>query len=180
MTSCICEPSDPRERNGHSASCNRYQRKAASDSKKAAQKKAAKKPTIAKVGTKNTFECSDGTRVTQAEINKRLSASHVEIFSAYFAGRMMQLPGVCQGCGDRADSTAHIVPKARCKTLRKTELIWSIENQFKACWNCNLIAENVSSIGITKLLNYQRIKSFLELHDPERFTKLCYAETEIS
>lgn len=48
---CICEPSDIKERNGHSSSCNRYNRKLETDSRKAAQKKASQKQ-IAKVSDK--------------------------------------------------------------------------------------------------------------------------------
>lgn len=167
---CICQPDSIKERNGHQASCNRYNRKLETDSQKAEQKKAAKPKRIDKVGTKNTFKCSDGMNVTQHDIND-LRHQMYEVLSRSSSA-------FCKGCGDWAQGWAHIVPQSRCKKLGKTELIWSPENVFEACHSCNSIAENVSSSGITKLNNFQRIKAVLELHDPERFAKLCYTENE--
>lgn len=156
---CLAE-GKPLERNGHTASCNREQRKLERESLKPPK---TKKP-IDKVGKKNTFECSDGERVTQAQINYRLDKAYDEAeYDCFY----------CYGCGCYpADGHAHIVPKARCKQLNKTELIWLKVNFFPACNKCNSICENVSSPAIMQLNNYQIIKHVLELFDFERFTKL--------
>jgi hypothetical protein len=184
---CICEPGQLHERNGHSASCNRLSRKLESDLAKEEQRTKAKlealkqpkkQQSIAKVGTKNLFECSDGSKVTQTEINKRLSASHVQIFRSKEFGNE-QLPRVCKGCGAICHSTAHIIAKARCKVLRKTELIWYIENQFPACFACNAAIENPNGTAWTKLNNIQTCLQFIMEHDPQLYIKFQLKAQEI-
>lgn len=114
----------------------------------------------------NHYYCSDRTRVTEAQIKYRLRKSY-EKHDAYFIN-----DGLCEGCYGQAQCHAHIIPKARCKQMKKTQLIWDEANYFPACHKCNRIAENVSSEAITKLKNFELIKAFLELHDPERASKL--------
>lgn len=162
---CACGKIVENPDTGLCGSCARAERKAL----EAASKPPKEKKPIKKVGTKNTFLCSDGTRVTQAEINRRRNLCYDMIDL---------LVDRCEGCGNKSQGHAHIIPQARSKQLNKTELIWDFENIFPSCHNCNSIAENVSSIGITKLKNYPRIKAFLELHDRERFEKICYTENE--
>lgn len=158
---CSCQlEGKPLERNGHTASCNFNHRKAERQKSKLVKDR---KP-IAKVGNKNMFKCSDGESVTQAQINYRLNKAYDEAeYDCFY----------CHGCGAHpADAHAHIIPKARCKQLNKTQLIWDERNFFPACNKCNTIAENVSSPAIMNLNNYQRIKAWLQLMDFERFTKL--------
>jgi hypothetical protein len=113
----------------------------------------------------NHYFTSIGERVTQSQIDRKLKVAY-EYFEHAVGDEY------CFGCGGQAQGHAHIVPKARCKQLRKTELIWSVENFFPTCHNCNTIAENVSSDSITELKNYERIKEFMTIHDPERASKL--------
>lgn len=118
-------------------------------------------------GVKNHFWCSDNTRVTQLEIDKLRGAAYIQNYNGH------PHPMVCQGCGERySNGSAHIIAQARCKQLRKTELIWHTGNFFPACFKCNTTCENVSAEGITKLKNFAYIKSFMEQHDPERASKL--------
>ena len=118
--------------------------------------------------TMNHYFCSDGTKVTEAQIRRKLYEYY---FQEWNDGWEFYIR--CKGCEDEwAQGHAHIIPKARCKNLRKTELIWDRENWFFACHKCNAIAENVSSEAITKLKNFERIKRFLSLHDVERYSKL--------
>jgi hypothetical protein len=120
---------------------------------------------IRKVSLTNTSLCSNGERVTNVEIKKRLTAAY-RLFDANNPSNY------CQGCGAPRNGHAHILPKAVCKHLGKTELIWDINNLFWACSDCNTIAENPASEAITRLLNYQQIKEYLQEHDPSRATKL--------
>jgi hypothetical protein len=113
----------------------------------------------------NHYFTSTGERVTQSQIDRKLKVAY-EYFEHAVGDEY------CFGCGGQAQGHAHIVPKARCKQLRKTELIWSVENFFPACHNCNTIAENVSSEAITRLKNFSYIKEYLRVNDYERFTKL--------
>lgn len=133
---------------------------------------------IKKVGTKQLFECSDGMKVTQQEIKTLLFYCYEKMLRADIGNRATLFH--CEGCGNFSHPIyhAHIVPQARCKQLRKTELIWNSQNIFFSCNTCNSIAENVSSQSFTKLLNFERLKAYLELHDPERASKISYSQHE--
>lgn len=102
---------------------------------------------------------------TESTIKANLSRAYKEHY-------LFEPSGACEGCGKPATCTAHILPKARCKTLGLTSLIWQPENWFRSCYSCNSIAENVSSEAITELKNYDRIKQVLQRYDPERASKL--------
>lgn len=102
---------------------------------------------------------------TQSQIDTRLSKAYKEHY-------LFEPSGCCEGCGESATCTAHIIPKAVCKTLGLTSLIWTPKNWFRSCYKCNSIAENVSSTAILGLLNYNTIKEVIREYDPERFTKL--------
>lgn len=164
---CECHHIQKLERNGHTASCNRNHRKSLTDSQKAEQKKASKPKRIDKVGTKNTFKCSDGTRVTQEFIVEELKALNRVVFGANEYVR-------CEGCGDANEPTnslAHIIAKSRCKNIGKTELIWDIENTFPACFKCNAAIENPKGLAWMKLKNIERCIKFIAENDYELFQK---------
>lgn len=119
----------------------------------------------------NHYYCSNGERVTQININYRRKLAYEKCIDSGF--KFFNGVAVCDGCERKlTGSFAHIVPQARCKQLRKTELIWDQTNFFPACFDCNSIAENVSSESITKLRNFEYIKEYLRVHDVERFNKL--------
>jgi hypothetical protein len=80
--------------------------------------------------------------------------------------------GTCEGCEkEPGTNTAHILPKAVCKQLGLTSLIWNPVNWFRSCIRCNTLAENPSSVEITKLKNFDRIKEVTEKYDPQRASK---------
>lgn len=160
---CICDFFDIDEKNGHTASCNRLER---GRLKSLAKPKPAPKR-IDKVGKKNLFECSDGEKVTQTQINYYRSLCYEQ--KDFIHGGVQW---VCEGCLGKSEGRAHIVPQARCKVIKKTDLIWNTKNVFYACHKCNTTAENISSPAIMQLKNYQRIKAFMLEHDYERATKL--------
>ncbi len=114
----------------------------------------------------NYYNCSNGTKVTEATIKANLSKTYRKMYEGE------PYPS-CEGCGlVRAQGSAHIIPKSVLKSLGLTELIWDPIMIFASCNQCNQIAENVSSIEITKLKNFERIKEVLFKYAPERASKL--------
>lgn len=114
----------------------------------------------------NKSYCSiTGKYYTEATIQAKLSKAYREYY-------LFNQSGPCEGCGRKGFCTAHIIPRARCKTLHIVSMIWNPENWFRACYICNSAAENVSSTEILDLLNYETIKEVIRRYDPERFTKL--------
>ncbi len=112
---------------------------------------------------KNTFNCSDGTKVTQTQINNRLTRSYKR--NAYIESTS------CLGCGNPAQGHAHIIAQARCKRIGKTELIWNPANYFEACNACNLAIENPKGKDWRYLKNIDHCLLFIKEHDPQLFTK---------
>lgn len=121
---------------------------------------------------KNTFLCSDGTRVTQAEINERRSAAYEKYDTLLDSGNK------CEGCGGIATNHAHIIPQSRCKKIGKTQLIWTLLNFFKSCNACNLAIENSKGKDWRYLKNIDHCLVFIKGHDPELYTKFELAEID--
>lgn len=172
MPYCACgNPSRNVKYGGPCASCERGERKKSENDRKIEQKrqtalsvpgkkrKAARNPP-----DPNTYLCSDGTRVTQAQIDHNRSV-------AYKLKYPVQ-ESTCHGCWMRkANGSAHSIPQARCKQLNKTELIWHPDNFWPACLICNLAAENPKGERWKKLLVKDEMLKFIELHDQELFMK---------
>lgn len=112
----------------------------------------------------NMYYCSDGTRVSEATIQQRLSKAYR---SKYWDGRP-----ACEGCGNIAMGSAHILPKARLKVLHLTEMIWNPEMFFPACHSCNLACEAIYSDEFKKLLCYDKCLTIIKNYDPERYSKI--------
>lgn len=123
---------------------------------------------------KNTFLCSDGTRVTQAEINER-RANAYERYNA-----VINTGNKCEGCGGIATNHAHIIPQSRCKKIGKTQLIWWTLNFFKACNACNLAIENPKGKDWRYLRNIDQCLLIIKGHDPELYTKFELAAIDQS
>lgn len=85
----------------------------------------------------NKYFCSDGSRVSESTIQARYSKALREWYPLGWA--------TCEGCGGRATESSHIIAKARCKELHKTELIWSRSNVFPACRDCHRKWEAISN-----------------------------------
>jgi 5-methylcytosine-specific restriction endonuclease McrA len=111
----------------------------------------------------NKYACSDGSKVTEATIKRNLSEAYREHYA-------FEPLGSCEGCGDQAQGTAHILPKSQCKIAGKAEMIWNPFNWFRACHLCNTKAENINSAK--KLLNYDRILQVTKELDYERYLKM--------
>jgi 5-methylcytosine-specific restriction endonuclease McrA len=155
------------------ASHNKLQRDAEKRANKDAEKLALKlskkrepraTPTRDPKKWKNTFLCSDGTRVTQAEIDAKLK-------EAYQVKYTISPWMTCEGCGEWADSSAHIIAKSRCKQLHKTELVWCPENFFPACYSCNSAIESPKGGKWKVLRNIDKCMEFVRIHDKELFQK---------
>lgn len=115
----------------------------------------------------NYYKCTiTGKSYSEATIKANLSQAYREHY-------LFEPSGSCEGCGGRATCTAHIVPKARCKSLHLVSLIWNPVNWFRSCTRCNSVAENVSSNEILDLLNFDRILEVIKRYDPERYSKLA-------
>lgn len=112
----------------------------------------------------NTFLCSDGTRVTQAQINERRTAAYEKYDRLYDIRE-------CEGCGCKPNGHAHIVPQAMCKTLGWTELIWSMQNFFKSCNHCNSAIENPKGKDWKHLKNLAHCLFIIKTYAPEHFAK---------
>ena len=75
------------------------------------------------------YYCSDGSRVSQATIDRRRSEAYRQAYGG--------LPTQYCRCGQVAQGSSHIVSQARCKHLHRTELIWFQGNFTPACNSCN-------------------------------------------
>lgn len=122
----------------------------------------------------NRYFTSNGERVTESTIKKRLSTAY-KLW--YDMG-----PEYCRGCGiERAIETSHIISKARCKELHKTELIWTRENTYPSCRACHIAWESISNPEWCELMNVDECLEILEKFDKESFNKRMYVyENHIS
>lgn len=111
----------------------------------------------------NMYYCSDGSRISEATIKSRLSKAYRE---KYWQGHPM-----CEGCGERAIETSHIIGKARCKELRKTELIWDHGNMMPSCRSCHMKWEAINNPEWCELYNVVRLLLIVEKHDLITYTK---------
>lgn len=112
----------------------------------------------------NLYYCSDGSRVSEATIQRRYSVS---LRTSYIE---MSVAPICQGCGKaRSVHSDHTIAKARCKVLHKTELIWNPGNYVRSCQRCHNEWESFKSGEWTLHLNVEERLRFLKEHDPEGF-----------
>jgi hypothetical protein len=111
----------------------------------------------------NKYECSDGTKVSESTIKKRL----YESYTRWYSGE----PPICYGCGGKAIETSHIIAKARCKQLHATELIWFRPNTFPACRRCHTVWEGINNPEWCSLLNVDECLDVLEKYDVESYNK---------
>lgn len=112
----------------------------------------------------NKYYTSTGEAFTQSQIDRKRS-------EAYRAKHQDNPVLWCLGCGKVANCNAHIIPQARCKQLRKTELIWHWGNFFPSCFMCNSAIENPKGEAWKKLNNIETCLKFIELNDSELYAK---------
>ena len=111
----------------------------------------------------NKYYCSDGSRVSQATIDKRRGEAYRE--------RYGDTPQSCHGCGRTATCSAHIIAQARCKVLHLTDLIWNPLNFFPSCYICNSRIENPRGEGGKKLCNLEECLVVIREYDPVLYSK---------
>jgi len=113
----------------------------------------------------NKYLCSDGSKVTQAQIDRRRS-------EAYRIKYQDNPNPICEGFGkERAQGTAHIIPQARCKQIGKTELIWDTANMFPATHEANQAIENPKGTAWKQLKNLDYCLEYIFKHDRELWMK---------
>lgn len=116
--------------------------------------------------SRNKYECSDGERVTQRQIDRNRSEAYRKDYE--------ENPSMwCEGCGQLAQCHAHIIPQARCKQIRKTELIWAKSNFFRSCFKCNSAIENPKGQAWRDLKNIEKYLIFMIHNDRELFNKFA-------
>lgn len=110
------------------------------------------------------YFCSDGTRVSQATIDRRYSESLKNKYA--FAGAAP----MCDGCRKRPSvHSDHTISRARCKVIHKTELIWHPGNYVRSCEECHRGWENIKGLAWVEHLNVEERLLFLKKNDPEGY-----------
>lgn len=112
----------------------------------------------------NKYTCSDGTKISQPEIDRRRAETYRELYDSQFQP--------CWGCGGRAQGSAHIVPQAECKHIGKTEYCYHPLNIIPCCHQCNGILESYKGEKFKKLKCYDLILEVTEKIHPERYLKM--------
>lgn len=112
----------------------------------------------------NRYKCSNGDLVPETYIKRKLS----EAYKTKYAGRDYHS---CFECGQPAQGSAHIIPKARLKQIGKTELIWDWEVFVEACHTCNSKIENISSPEFKLLNGYEYYLEIFRKYDFTRYLK---------
>lgn len=114
--------------------------------------------------TNKSFD-SEGNAYTQLDIDRKRSEAYRDKYQSnpvFF----------CEGCGGRAQCSAHTIPQARLKKIGKTELIWHPDAFWPACFDSNDAIENPKSVERwSKLRNIKKCLHFMQEHDFELFMK---------
>lgn len=110
----------------------------------------------------NTYECSDGTRITQATIDRRYSQSREEKYQGFSVTLRCQ-------CGEQGNDNDHTIAQRRCKDIRKTELIWNPDNYVWSCRKCHHEWENFKSGEWLRHSNSAERLAFMREHDFEGY-----------
>lgn len=105
------------------------------------------------------YFCSDGSRVSDATIKKRLSDAYRSRYSDFHPR--------CEETGLPAQGSSHIVSQKRCKELHKCEMIWNPKNFFPATHDVNSRWE---SNDVT-LRNYWTYMDVVKEIDPVGYQK---------
>ena len=109
----------------------------------------------------NHYECSDGERVTQTQINSRLSkAKH---------GSIRNFICECYGPPFTSHDCDHSISQKRSKEIHKTELIWMEGNWSWSNRKAHEEWESYKSGKFQDHLNFKNRTTFVAMHDPEGF-----------
>ena len=96
------------------------------------------------------YTTSDGERVSDATISKRLSKAYRQRYDG-------EPYPCCEEMGIRAQGSSHIISQKRCKEIGKTELIWNPDNFFPATHVTNSRWESDDKT----LRNYEEYMTFM-------------------
>lgn len=111
-----------------------------------------------------TWECSDGSRVTQGQIDTRYRLSREQKYSGITVTLM------CECCGkERGNDNDHTISQSRCKKIHKTELIWHQGNYVWSCRKCHQEWENFKSGKWIEHKNAEERLRFMKEHDPDGY-----------
>lgn len=114
---------------------------------------------------------SDGTWIDSKNIRSKLKAAYRR------QEREDPSNGRCECCMARAaDDHDHTISQARCKQLKKGELIWDKDNWSRSCRSCHMEWESYKSGKFKLHKNYIRRMLFLRKHDPEGYRKRLHTE----
>lgn len=115
---------------------------------------------------KNVIYTSDGEAINHDVAMRRYSAA----LAHKHGGRSGF--GPCGGCLERqAVHNDHTIPKARCKHIRKAELIYAEDNFVDSCEICHQQWESYQSGDWLNHKNCEERLRFLKKHDPEGYQK---------
>lgn len=120
-------------------------------------------------GTKeNTYECSDGTRITQKELDMRIRSAKIR------KGKKLK----CTALGDDYDfdthgplDWSHTISVERCKELGKSELSYDLNNMVCECRASHMDWESYKSGDFQMAMNVIGRMRYLKERDPEGFEK---------
>lgn len=111
---------------------------------------------------KITYKCSDGTRVTQDQIDRRRTKLYANMPTMKRCAAYPHL---------MANDHDHTISQARCKTLGKTELIWDPDNVEFSSRIAHKEWESYRGKDFEDHQNVVRRMLFVRKHDPEGFEK---------
>lgn len=118
---------------------------------------------------KATYRCTNGERVTQAEIEARYYETCQRIDQ--------EREPFCEATGrtDLPLSHSHTISRKRCKDIGKADLIWDADNIFLESMGASdsghYTWENKSLDHKKKLLNFDRKLEYIKKHDHELYQK---------
>jgi hypothetical protein len=111
----------------------------------------------------NRYQCSDGTFVTQSQIDRRYKQAREEKYAGVFG----TLP--CEACGQPSHDNDHTIAQRRCKDIHKAELIWHPDNFPRSCRICHRQWESYQSGDWLEHRNAAERLAFLKEHDHEGY-----------
>lgn len=110
----------------------------------------------------NTYQCSNGERVTQSTIDRLYRQSKKGSRHSF----------ICESClSSPSQDCSHTISQKRCKEIGKTELIWDEDNWSWDCRKCHEAWESYKSGEFRYHKNYDRRMAFIEKHDSEGYQK---------
>lgn len=122
-----------------------------------------------KVSNKNTYLCSNGERISQSTIERRLKETYNLMDNTREA--------VCESCGASQWplSHSHIISRDRAKKIKKTELIWNAQNILIECYGGKNTCHELTEKGLNYCKNhftFQYKLAILQEYDVEAYNKL--------